>query len=47
MKENNVLSCWFAFNSSQFLVLEVELTIVDGGRNGDGEQKNLLWYVNE
>lgn len=37
----------FAFNSSHFLVLEVEFTIVDGGRHGDGEQKSLLRYVNE
>jgi hypothetical protein len=33
-----VFSGWFAFNSCQVLVLEVEFTIVDGGRHGDGEK---------
>ena len=35
-----MFSCWFAFNSSQFIVLEEEFTVVDDGgrRHGYGEK---------
>ena len=35
---DEVVSCQFAFNLSQFFVLEEEFMVLDGGRHGDGKK---------